>query len=246
MKGSKLLLLLLPLLFGYSCTNEPNDKTKHPLQNSHNYSDSQNNAGTPDTPNAPSNPLIDENEETDPLTLYRHLWQKPFEVIQQMGDLKGKIVADIGAGPVGYFSIQIAAQGDVEKIIAIDIDAKAIEYIENAKKKWPRKLERIETRLVEPDDPKLKEGEADIVLIVNTAIFFEDRIAYFNNLRKGLAPGGKLVIIDYKMRNTPVGPPVSSRIPLGQMEQDLAAAGYTKINSDDRTLEYQYIVTAGI
>ncbi len=136
--------------------------------------------------------------------------------------------------------------GDVEKIIAIDIDKAAIDYMEAAKAKWPDKLGKIETRLVEPNDPKLKLGEADIVLIVNTAIYFEDRIAYFKNLRKGLAPGGKLVIIDYKMRNTPVGPPVSSRIPLGKMEQDLQSAGYTKVFSDDRTLEFQYIVTAGL
>jgi len=105
--------------------------------------------------------------------------------------------------------------------------------------------QKIETRLVEPEDPKLGEGEVDIVLIVNTAIYFEDRVAYFKNLIKGLTPTGKLVILDYKMRNTPVGPPLDSRIPLGRIEEDLARAGYKSIESDDRTLDYQYIVIAG-
>ncbi len=46
-------------------------------------------------------------------------WQKPEWVIEQLGDLTGKTVADIGAG-TGYFAFRIARKA--KKVIAIDID----------------------------------------------------------------------------------------------------------------------------
>lgn len=181
----------------------------------------------------------------DDNTEIRDIWQNYRVVINKLGDLTDKVVADIGAGPYGYFTLRIANNADVKKIIAIDIDKESIKFIEDAKiflKKDVR--EKIETRLVEPHDPNLKEGEADVVLIVNTYIYFEDPVTYLKNVKRGIAKDGKLVIIDFKKRNTPVGPPVNYRTAIGKVEQDLIQAGYANIESDDQTLEYQYIVIA--
>ena len=185
------LLLLAVFLLG-SCTNQPNDKTTNTYTTQHQYPTSI------DT-TAEAVPALDGNpkKEDNLYTLYRDLWQNPIEVIQKMGDLEGKTVADIGAGPYGYFSIQLAARSNAGKILALDIDPKAIEYIENAKKLLPEDIgQKIETRLVEPEDPKLMPGEADIALVVNTAPYFADRVSYFRNLLSGLAPGGKVVVIE--------------------------------------------------
>jgi len=232
-------------LFLSACTNEPNIKTTDTYTTEHPY---------PTDPVAEPVKAIPAPESMSKLErerylymLYRDLWQNPIEVMQKMGDLEGKTVADIGAGPFGYFSIQLAAYSNVEKVLALDIDTSAIDFIENVKKRFPDKKigDKIETRQVEPDDPKLKKDEADIILIVNTAPYFNDRVAYFKNLLNGLAPDGKVLVIDFKKRYTEgAGPPIETRIALGEMEQDLASAGYSKIKSDDRTLEYQYIIIA--
>jgi ubiquinone/menaquinone biosynthesis C-methylase UbiE len=178
-------------------------------------------------------------------TEVRDIWQNYRVVINKLGDLTGKVVADIGAGPYGYFTLRIANNSDIKKIIAIDIDKESVKFIEDAKiflKKDVR--DRIETRLVEPHDPNLQEEEADVVLIVNTYSYFENPEAYLKNVKRGIAKDGKLVIIDFKKRNTPVGPPLNYRTAIGKVEQDLIKAGYTNIESDDQTLEYQYIVIA--
>jgi len=230
-----------------SCQPELKDKKTHPIEQTHNYSDEKKSDVTNEDSQTPdSNPGDEEITGEKLYNLYRDLWQNPFGVIEQMGDLSGKTIADIGAGPYGYFSIQLASRTKASKVIAIDIDQDAIDFIEEAKKILkPEVSQKIDTRLVLPDDPKLGDGEIDVILIVNTAIFFEDRVEYFKNLRTGLAKDGKLVIIDFKMRNSPVGPPTENRIPLGQMEAELTKAGYQLLESDDRTLEYQYIVIAG-
>ena len=240
MKFRGLFFLLLPCLFLFSCLNEPNDKSTKTITTPHEYPDTK-------PKQLVDKPPVGLEEEENLYTLYRDLWQNPIEVIQQMGNLEGKTVADIGAGPFGYFSIQIAARSNAEKILALDIDPKAITYIKDASKLLPNEIgDKIETRLVAPDDPQLKPGEADIALVVNTAPYFEDRVAYFRTLMKGLAPGGRVVVIDFKRRySLGAGPPIDSRVPLGDMEQDLRSAGYSNIKSDDRTLEYQYIIIAG-
>ena len=63
-------------------------------------------------------------------------------------------------------------------------------------------------------------------------------------LKAGIAKGGKILIVDYKEKNIPVGPPVSIKLPLSMVEKELKQAGFSQIISDDTSLDYQYIITA--
>ena len=57
--------------------------------------------------------------------------------------------------------------------------------------------------------------------------------------------GGRLVIVDYKMKEIPdIFPPQSDRIPLYQMEDLIDDAGYKRVVTDDNSLQYQYIIVA--
>lgn len=172
----------------------------------------------------------------------RVIWQKPDLVLNLLGDLKGKTVADIGAG-TGFFAFRVANEG--AKVIAIDIDPRAIEWINSEKVKYPVEVRTLlETRLATPDDPNLQPQEADLVLMVNTYIYISDRIAYFNNLRKGLGTDAEVIIIDFKDTDTPIGPAPQERIGMSQVQKELAKAGYRVSLADSTSLEYQYIIKA--
>ena len=107
-----------------------------------------------------------ENEAEQYESADRVIWQKPDLVIQQLGNVDGKVVADLGAG-TGYFSRRIAYKGAT--VIAIDIDPKAILWMEEQKARFPLELRnRLIIRQAEPNDPKLNPEEVDIVLLVNT------------------------------------------------------------------------------
>lgn len=194
---------------------------------------------------------VSNDGEDDPLTDYvsmttasRDVWQNPRVVIRKLGDLTGKVIADIGAGQ-GYFSSYIANHSDIEKVIAIDIDKEAINFIETVKITFEEQVRnRIETRLVPPHDANLKDHEVDIALIVNTYVYFDDPLDYLRRLKSGIKPDGQLVIVDFKKRKTPKGPPMDYRVAIGEVEQALLQAGYVDIDSDDQTLDYQYIITA--
>jgi SAM-dependent methyltransferase len=175
-------------------------------------------------------------------TQSRVIWQKPDIVLNLLGNLKGKTVADIGAG-TGFFAFRLASNG--AKVIAVDIDPRAIAWIEAEQRRYPVDVQALlETRLAAPDNPNLQPNEVDVVLMVNTYIYLDDRITYFRNLRQTLKKDGRLIIVDFKSIETPIGPKLEERIALNQVQTELTQAGYSIMATDDQSLDYQYIITA--
>lgn len=174
----------------------------------------------------------------------RDVWQKPEVVIGKMGDISGKTVADIGAGS-GRFSVRLAQQA--KRVIAVDIDPRFVHFMDSLKlvSLKPEYQARLETRLGLPNDSKLKPNEADIVLVVNTYIYIQDRVNYLKHLLNLLPVGGKIIIVDFKKKRISVPfPSANVRMELYEVENELEAAGFTNIQSDDCALDFQYIVMA--
>jgi len=173
----------------------------------------------------------------------RNNWQKPRKVIDRLGALKNKVVADIGAGS-GYFSFQLLPSAG--KVIAIDIDQNALAQIDTLARSLSSTLySKLETRLVGFDDPKLKDEEIDIVFLSNTYSYIENKVDYLKTVYKGVKPKGRIYIVDFKMKILPqIFPKAEERIPLFEVERHLEEAGFKHIFSDDKSLDYQYIVIA--
>lgn len=176
----------------------------------------------------------------------RVAWQKPDLILRSFGDnLEHKTIADIGAGPTGFFTYWLAQRGAY--VLAIDIDPSALAYIETEKTKVDTAVAgMIKTRLAKPQDPRLKPREADGILIVNTIAYISDKGRYLAELLDKLKANGKLVIVDFKMKRLPeqIAPPRSERVHADVLEDLLYKSGYKNILVDDQSLEYQYIITA--
>ena len=186
--------------------------------------------------------------DTEPIVpiMSRVAWQKPSLILDRLSEeLSHKKIADIGAGPDGFFTFWMAQEG--ADVIAVDIDPEALKYIEQEKANLDStRQSRITTRLARPDDPNLRAAEVDGILIVNTIAFIQNRSKYLNLLKTKLKEGGKIVIVDFKMNRLPaqIAPPKSQRIAPDVVEELLYQAGYHHIVVDDQELQYQYIVTA--
>ncbi|MBR9997501.1 MAG: methyltransferase domain-containing protein [Cyclobacteriaceae bacterium] len=169
-------------------------------------------------------------------------WQNPDKVLEKMGDLTGKTVADVGVG-TGYFAFRLVRRGAT--VIGIDIEEKFLEYIEERKSDLPGSLpENITTRLTVPDDPNLSPDEADWVLIVNTYYILDNRQNYLEKIRQGLKQGGKLIVVDFKSGNIPVGPEEEEKISANNAAFEMVNAGFRIIDKDLTSLQYQYIIVA--
>jgi SAM-dependent methyltransferase len=172
----------------------------------------------------------------------RAIWQKPDLVISLLGDLKGKSVADIGAG-TGYFTFRLVPKAD--KVIGIDIDQRFISFMDSVKVRLPKSYQdRFETRMGKAENPCLKPKEVNAVVIVNTYGYIENRVKYLQLLSDGLADDNKLLIIDFKKNNLPVGPSSEFKVSTGDVKKELTKAGFTVDKIDTQSLDYQYIVLA--
>lgn len=175
--------------------------------------------------------LVDQFENKD-----RAFWQKPSVVLDKLGNIEGKLFADIGAG-TGYFSTRLADMG--AKVLALDVDQRFLDYINDHKKG-----SAIITRKVPFDKPSIEYNSIDGAITVNTYHHIENRPLYFREVFHALKENGILLIVDFKKEETLHGPPSNMRVSGQEVMKELAKAGFSKIIIDFTSLSEQYIISA--
>jgi arsenite methyltransferase len=151
----------------------------------------------------------------------------------------GDTVADLGSGS-GYFTLRLAeATGASGRVLAVDVDADMNELVtERAREAG---VANVETVLAQPDDPKLPEGAVDLVFTCNTYHHLEERPAYFARLRRALAPGGRVAIVEYReqaflLRRHATPPDV--------IRSEMETAGYRLVADHDFLERQSFLVFA--
>ena len=156
----------------------------------------------------------------------RAVWQKPDEVIAALKLRPGERIADVGCGP-GYFTLLLAeAVGSDGKVWAVDVKAEMLDRLREHIAK--RELSNIEPQLVPENDPRLTPGQVDTVFIVNTYHHFSYRPVYVSKLRRALAPGGRIVIIDFIPKSREqrgFGPKLEMQLDRATVDGEMAASG---------------------
>ncbi len=154
-------------------------------------------------------------------------WQKPEQVIAALELRLGERVADLGCGP-GYFTLLFAkAVGPAGRVWGVDIEpamlARLREHIQDSK------IENIQTVHCREDDPALPAGQVDTIFIVNTYHHFEYRPVYVSKLKHALAPGGRIVIIDFVPKSREergFGPRLEMQLSRKTVDAELATSGF--------------------
>jgi len=145
-------------------------------------------------------------------------------VMDTLGIIPGKSVADIGAGS-GFFTMLAARRvGDRGVVYAVDINPKAIQYI-NARLKQ-EDLHNVQTILGKPNDP-LVPANVDVVFLLKTYHEIAEPVALFRNLRHSLAKDAKIGVIDRNGNGTDHG--VDRDVIIREMKE----AGYKLLQQQD-------------
>lgn len=175
----------------------------------------------------------------------RMAWQKPELLIETLGDLSGKKVADIGAG-TGYFTFRLVRKG--AKVIAIDVEKDILHLIDVFKVNMDSIYQaNIETRLVPFDNPMLADQEVDVALIINTIGYIENRKDYFAKVKAGLSEEGVLMIVDFKASEDlpeSIAPNEQNLVSYQTLHDELQEVGFNLIRVNESMLNYQYIIWA--
>jgi ubiquinone/menaquinone biosynthesis C-methylase UbiE len=148
------------------------------------------------TPAPPSHPTS--TPYTGDLSIFEEPGREKRLQIDRVMDLlqlkPGSTVADIGAGS-GWFSVRAARRvGASGRVIAEDINAKAIAYIQQRAQR--EHLANIVPVLGTPDDPKLTPNSLDAALMLKVYHEIAHPPLVLANLRAALKPGARFGIID--------------------------------------------------
>ncbi len=153
----------------------------------------------------------------------------PEATLGRLGLRAGQVVCDIGAGS-GVFTLP-AARMTRGRVYAIDIRRDMLDLI--AGKAAAEGLDQVV--LLEPrgDRYDLSDGEVDLVLMV-TVLHEIDRAAdVLAEVRRILATGGQVAVIEFHPWRTPMGPPPEQRMDGERIRSLLADAGFTRLDVFD-------------
>ncbi len=118
------------------------------------------------------------------------------EIVKAAGVKPGATVADVGAG-TGLFTMLFAgAVGPEGKVLAVDIAAPFLAKIRERAAAEGR--HNVETVLGTDKDTRLPPGAVDLVFICDTYHHFEFPKDTLASIRRGLKPGGLLVLVDFE------------------------------------------------
>jgi predicted methyltransferase len=169
----------------------------------------------------------------------RAAWQQPVSIVAALVLAPGMAVADVGAG-TGYLERLLSeAVGPRGVVYAVEVEPNLVTHLR-------ARAEREGTANVVPvlgstTDPRLPAGRVDRILLVDTYHHVNDRVDYFRRLRGALAPGGRVVIVDWEKREDTVGPELTHRLAREQVTHEMERAGYRPLETAIR-LPHQYVL----
>jgi ubiquinone/menaquinone biosynthesis C-methylase UbiE len=134
-------------------------------------------------------------QPTDPmLDPLRTELLRPAELIDRLHLEPNARVADIGAGP-GFWTLSLARAVPRGRVIATDIRPEPLATLRDRAR--AQGLDNIETHLTPADDPQLDPASIDLVFLCQVDQYLPDRRRYLAKLARTLAPGGRIVLVNY-------------------------------------------------
>ena len=171
----------------------------------------------------------------------RRSWFNPEKVLADSGLRSGMVFVDLGCGD-GFFTI-LAAEivGEKGKVYAVDTDASAIERLK--RKAAEKGLANVKAVVAEAEETVFCDGCADIVFYSIVLHDFHDLAKVLLNAKRMLKPSGRLVDVDWKKKQTEIGPPVRIRFSEEQAQRLIKNAGFSVESVRDAGRDH-YVVVA--
>jgi ubiquinone/menaquinone biosynthesis C-methylase UbiE len=167
----------------------------------------------------------------------RRSWYNPEAVLS--GLEKGMTFVDVGCGD-GFFSLlatkMVGAEG---KVYAVDINSSGIEKLQSKAK--AEGLTNITAKAGRAEDTVFCNECADVVFFGMDLHDFDDPAKVLQNAKEMIKPTGRLVDLDWKKQDTPMGPPTRIRFSEETVQNMLINAGFCTVSVDEAG-PYHYLI----
>lgn len=150
-----------------------------------------------------------------------------------------RTIVDIGAG-TGVFAVLFSRKMNGGRTYACDVSDVMVDWMRD---NLPRELKYsvVPVKMEESAVP-LPDGVADLVYMINLHHELDEPEKVAKEAFRLLRQGGKLAVIDWKKEETPEGPPLSIRVTVETIEEQMRDAGFSGIK-DYSVLKFHSFVT---
>ncbi len=156
--------------------------------------------------------------------------ERPRAVMNEL-ELRGdEVVADIGAGS-GFFTFLLAPRLPQGRVIAVDIQQEMLDFIMGKRKL--RRAANVETLLGTIRDTRLPAANVDLVLMVDSYHEFSHPREMMNSIVKGLRPGGRVVLLEYRGEDPAVPIKPLHKMTVQQVKREMTAVGLEFVEVKD-------------
>ena len=174
-------------------------------------------------------------------------WEKyfrPSETLIRLGLKKGMVFIDLGCG-YGTFTLAASSVvGVTGHVYAVDIDKGNIErVVVRAKERGLKNITALVGDMMAETWIKLSSHGADFVLLANVIHGTRRRVNLLGRVKSALRVGGIVAVLNWKLTETPRGPPKKMRPTPEESVGYLVQAGFTGPRILDMP-PYHYAVTA--
>lgn len=141
----------------------------------------------------------------------------------------GERVADVGSGTGFWLAALLDAAPPGARFVALDVEPAMLAHLQARLRDHPRRADVTLVRSTEDALP-LPDGSLDGAVLGMVYHELADRRAFLAELRRVLAPGGRLAIVDWDVvppgTEPAFGPPAGHRVPPATVLAELEAAGF--------------------
>jgi ubiquinone/menaquinone biosynthesis C-methylase UbiE len=148
---------------------------------------------------------------------------RPEETLKRIGLQENDVLCDTGAGS-GVFTIP-AAKMTRNTVLALEIEEELLALI--AEKAQSEGLRNVELLKVSGNHLPVTDSSVDIVLLVTVLHEIADPAVFLEEVKRLLRNGGKLALIEFHKRQTPMGPPLAQRLGREEAKELLGQTGFT-------------------
>ena len=172
----------------------------------------------------------------------REAEEHPREAVGAMQIAKGSTVADVGAGS-GYISrLLAAAVGPHGTVWCSDIQPRMLEILEQKMK--AAGITNYKAVLGSDTDPRLPEGQFDLILLADVYHEFAHPREMLRHLRLALRPGGRLVLLEYRKEDPNVPIREEHKMAVTTVRRELEPEGF-EFEHVIETLPRQHLLIFG-
>jgi len=152
---------------------------------------------------------------------------------------KGWTVCDLGCGN-GFYTLELARRvGPGGVVYAVDVQPEMLRML--AERAGTEKLANIRPVLGTAVDPRLPAGKVDLVVCVDVYHEFSHPEPMLARIRASLAPGGRLVLAEFRGEDPAVPIKPLHKMTKDQVRAELEPAGFALAREFDR-LPWQHLL----